>query len=210
MTGFVDDTNSRTNCLLSNEIPSVEELIGKAMKDAQWWNDLLLSSGRKLEATKCSFHHLRYEFCPSGEPKLVSGVNFTPKINVKSVDGIVTPIKPVANYDDHKSLGCYKGPLGKLAAPKAVLVAKCKHYTQVLKGSPLNGREADMLETTFFKDTVLDSIESAPRRAALQKMGFRANTAKVICYGSWKLGGIEMFRLADKQGIGVIQQFLKH
>ena len=41
-------------------------------------------------------------------------------------------------------------------------------------------------------------------------MEYRATTPKVVCYGSWKYGGIEMFRLADKQGIGLLQQFLKH
>ena len=223
MTGFVDDTNSRTNCFNTNEIPTIEELVTKAEKDAQWWSDLLWTSGGKLEPKKCSYHHLRYEFQKNGCPVLVQGNKWSPPLAIKSTDGSITHIKQMANEMDHKSLGCHKGPSGELKAQLQALQEKAEFYTRVIKSSPLNRREANMfqrsivlssmcypLDTTYFKDSILDKVQSKPRRAALQKMGYCSNTSKAICYGSWKYGCIDLHRFADKQGIGLVQQFLKH
>ena len=41
--------------------------------DAQLWNDLLWLSGGLLELSKCSFHHIHFDFAPDGTPMMRSG-----------------------------------------------------------------------------------------------------------------------------------------
>jgi hypothetical protein len=207
MTGFVGNTNSRTNDFCSLGVPTVEALVKLAETDAQWWSDLLWSSGGKLEPSKCNYHHIRYEFKPSGEPSLQKGTEFSRPINVAD-----TEIKQMDNKQDHKSLGCYKGPSGKLAAQKDALAKKCSQYTSIVKFTPFNRMETSMfylliflpsvgycLETTYFEEHVLDKLQSGPLCAMLSEMGYNRNTARSIVFGPCRLGGIGLHRLYDNR-----------
>jgi hypothetical protein len=223
MTGFVDDTNSRTNDFLAVTPPTEEELLALATNDAQWWSDLLWSSGGKLEPAKSNFHHIRYDFMPSGEPVLRGGTAFSKPMEIVGGDGSTTQIKPISCYTAHKSLGCHKDPQGSLRTQRKLLDDKCKDYARIVKSAPFNHREANMfyrsifvssvgycLATTHFSESDLDQIQSAPTSALLQKSGYCSTTAKSIVYGPTRMGGVDFQRLYDKQGIDTLQQFLKH
>lgn len=223
MTGFVDDTNSRTNDFLASTPPTEDELLSLATKDAQWWSDLLWSSGGKLEPAKSNFHHIRYDFMPSGEPVLRGGTAFSKPMDIVGGDGTITQLKPISCYTAHKSLGCHKDPRGSLRTQRKVLDDKCRDYARIVKSSPFNRREANMfyrsiflssvgycLATTHFSESDLDQIQSAPTCALLQKSGYCSTTAKAIVYGPSKMGGVDFQRLYDKQGIDTLQQFIKH
>jgi hypothetical protein len=68
MVGFVDDsTGTYNNFQLQDELP-FETMMSNMQTDAQAWNDLLWCSGGKLELPKCSYHVLRFQFKPSGQP----------------------------------------------------------------------------------------------------------------------------------------------
>ena len=63
--GFVDDSTCITG---GKPEGTLQELLTRMEADAQLWNDLLWSSGGKLELPKCSYHVVYYDFEPSGVP----------------------------------------------------------------------------------------------------------------------------------------------
>jgi hypothetical protein len=66
MTGFVDDTNSRTNDFCAANTPTVEELVNLAsQRDAQWWSDLVWSSS-ELVCTTLKSSPQRSSSIPNG------------------------------------------------------------------------------------------------------------------------------------------------
>jgi hypothetical protein len=153
MTAFVDDTNSRTNDFLAPTPPTEEELIALAQLDTQWWSDLLWSSGGKLEASKCNYHHIRYDFMPSGEPVLRGGTDSRP-LMIRDPTGKDTPINVMNNYTSHKSLGCYKDPRGELKTQEKALLDKAKEFTRVVKSCAFTRRETNM----FYRSICLASM----------------------------------------------------
>ena len=145
MTGFVDDTNSRTNAFLSGQRPLIEDLASKAEHDAQWWSDLLWASGGKLEPKKCNYHHIRY-VCDqqTGTPNLMMGTSWTRPIDIKGRDGEITQIEALPADEDHKSLGCHKGPSGELQAQLKALQAKAEDTVRLVKSTHFTRQEAHM------------------------------------------------------------------
>ncbi|MFM8621857.1 MAG: hypothetical protein ACKOB3_00515, partial [Holophagaceae bacterium] len=56
ISGFVDDTNASLNEWNPQTQGPTDQLLEQLQHDAQTWNDLLFTSGGKLELNKCSFH----------------------------------------------------------------------------------------------------------------------------------------------------------
>jgi hypothetical protein len=72
ISGFVDDTNACVNEWHPEHDGKLQDVMSKAMHDAQLWNDLLYVSGGKLELSKCSYHPLRFQFAADGTPSVVT------------------------------------------------------------------------------------------------------------------------------------------
>ena len=68
ITGFVDNTNACVNDWLPQKDGKLEATLAKAQHNTQLWNDLLFTSGGKLELSKCSYHVLRFTFEADGTP----------------------------------------------------------------------------------------------------------------------------------------------
>merc|ERR1712155_12958 len=54
----------------SNPSATIGDLVKRMQHDAQLWNDLLWTSGGKLELPKCGYHTVYYTFKPNGTPIL--------------------------------------------------------------------------------------------------------------------------------------------
>ena len=67
MVGFVDDATCVT---AGDPTAPLQDLITRMQHDAQLWNDILWSSGGKLELSKCGYHTSYYIFNPDGTPVL--------------------------------------------------------------------------------------------------------------------------------------------
>ena len=67
MVGFVDDATYVTS---SNPAAPIGDLVKRMQHDSQLWNDLLWTSGGKLELPKCGYHTVYYIFKPDGTPIL--------------------------------------------------------------------------------------------------------------------------------------------
>ena len=122
MVGFVDDSTGTYNDFRPQAEADLNELLLNMQHDAQLWNNLLYSSGGKLELPKCSFHVLRFEFQSNGRP-IPSIEKYDNKIHIldhQTQDRI--PIKSKQSLEPHQTLGHYKSPY---AAQTTELQAIC-------------------------------------------------------------------------------------
>ena len=63
--GFVDDTTQ-----VANQYPAptdIPKLIAEVQKSAQWWEELLVATGGKLELSKCFFYLLQWVMDDKGQ-----------------------------------------------------------------------------------------------------------------------------------------------
>lgn len=108
-TGFVDDTNGRTNLFDSPLERDSVALTEAANKDAQLWHDLLDSSGGALEISKCNFQCIQWKFLNCGTPVM----SHDPDASMTLVSRNSTVQLKATPLDiPHKTLGHYKNPIG--------------------------------------------------------------------------------------------------
>jgi hypothetical protein len=77
MLGFVDDTKTHVNDMMSPSSLSVEELVEKMAVDSQLWHDLLHVAGAALEFSKLFYYVSYWRFEPSGRPYLDDNISTT-------------------------------------------------------------------------------------------------------------------------------------
>lgn len=113
MIGFVDDSTGQTNTFVDNDQSRPELLRAIMQLDAQLWSDLLWLSGGLLELSKCSFHHIHFDFTPDGTAMMRAGTFGAPlEIHDELTDTSVT-ITAKSVFTSHKTLGHHKAPGGK-------------------------------------------------------------------------------------------------
>jgi hypothetical protein len=122
--GFVDDSTCITEGLPGG---TLKELLFRMEEDAQLWNDLLWSSGGKLELPKCSYHVIYYDFESSGVPIMRHRHNFS--LDLKDAHNQSIPITPHNIYQPHKTLGHYKAPAGQNKTQFAKSLSKAKEIS---------------------------------------------------------------------------------
>ena len=89
MLGFVDNATCIT---LGDPAAPIGDLVKRMQHNSQLWNDLLRTSGGKLELPKCGYHTVYYTFKPDGTPILHQE-------KLSSNSGEVNPEPFTFNYD---------------------------------------------------------------------------------------------------------------
>jgi len=126
MVGFADDGAGHVNTM--DPTMSIDELIERMNEDAQWWNDLLWTSGGDLEKPKCSCHATKHDFTATGAPVLKPGT-FGPPIEIKPgnrqpTDETSQAMQRHSAHTDRETLGHWRLPAGNLTkackAPKTM------------------------------------------------------------------------------------------
>ena len=123
MTGYVDDTNSLTNCHPSRR----KSLIARATHDVQLWSDILWASGGILEHDKCSYHYILTDFDAHGAPVLWAGLH-GPPIKIRDHYGNSTLLKQLSAYTPLKSLGTHQCLGSNQAGQTAALLKRSKNF----------------------------------------------------------------------------------
>ena len=104
--GFVDDNNISNT---GEKYESICDILKKTQDDAQFWNDLITSSGAQLELTKCFTQIIQFEFTMSGAPVIVAqepGLNFTIIDCILDFEFLIELISP---YNTYNSLEIVQG-----------------------------------------------------------------------------------------------------
>jgi hypothetical protein len=72
MDGFVDDTTIWSNAFLASLKSDQTKQIAEDLKGAaQWWEELLVATGGKLELPKCFYYLIRWAFNGYGDARAV-------------------------------------------------------------------------------------------------------------------------------------------
>jgi hypothetical protein len=223
MIGFVDDSTGQTNSFLQNDQSQPELLRAIMQLDAQLWNDLLWLSGGLLELSKCSFHHIHFDFAPDGTSMMRSGKFGTPlQVHDELTNALVTiPAKSV--FQSHKTLGHHKAPAGKNSTQLKVLRTCSDSTAKLVATSPCNRMDSwfyytaiyvtslgYVLPNCFFEKKELDTVQQAAIRTFLSKCGYNRNTHRLIVFAPIRFGGCGFLSLFMLQGEGQILSFLKH
>ena len=137
ITGFVDDTNACVNEWLPQRDGKLEETLIKAQHDTQLWNDLLFTSGGKLELSKCSYHVLRFSFAADGSPSVATETT-SPFTIIDSVTNQAVNVGSLPSYAPHKTLGHWKAPAGRSNTQLRIIMSKMKTISLRISTSHLS------------------------------------------------------------------------
>ena len=132
----------QVNDFCSNDQSQPELLRAIMTLDAQLWSDLLWLSGGLLDLTKCSFHHIHFEFAADGTAFMKSG-SFGPPLQIHDnmSDSLVT-IPEKSAYTPHKTLGHHKAPAGSNLTQLQILRANSDVYAKLVSTSPCTRTES--------------------------------------------------------------------
>jgi hypothetical protein len=115
---FVDDASLFNNAFHAED-QSPERLAQDMQEAAQWWEELLSTTGGKLELDKCFYYLIYWLFDEEGVPRLATKADFEHiKIQIRSHDpsnvGAIIDIVQKDPNEAHKTLGFMAHPLGNL------------------------------------------------------------------------------------------------
>jgi hypothetical protein len=223
MIGFVDDSTGQVNSFCDNTQSQPELLRAIMQLDAQLWSDLLWISGGLLELSKCSFHHIHFDFAPDGTAMMRSGTFGAPlQVHDKLTDQLVT-IKAKSVYTPHKTLGHFKAPAGQNRTQLQRLRSSSDSYAKLVATSPCNRMDSwyfytaiylkslgYVLPNCFFSHKQLHKVQQSALRAFLAKCGYNRNTHRLIVFAPIRYGGCGFLALYLIQGEGQILSFLKN
>jgi hypothetical protein len=185
MVGFVDDsTGTYNNFQPQDELP-FETMMSNMQTDAQAWNDLLWCSGRKLELPKCSYHVLRFQFKPSGQPITDLTIPNIPLLIKDSENDLLIPIPAKKADDPHKTLRHWKAPCDKNNKTQLkVLAAKAKQTTNLIATLAYAGVYLSSLKYVlpqcYFDHKHLAKTESKTASIILANLGFNRHIHRDI------------------------------
>ena len=147
--GFVDDST-----VITSDEPGkpVSSLIDRAQQDAQTWNDILFTSGGKLELPKCGFHVIYYEYTEAGIPYMLHSTNRP--INLKANDNTQIPIQEKDIHTSRKNLGHFKSPSRNYAPQLHNLCTKATELSKAITSCPVSRDEAKQLYETVFRPAI--------------------------------------------------------
>jgi hypothetical protein len=152
--GFVDDISLFTNLSQHTDNNDIIQLSHQLTSDMTIWNELLESSGGKLELSKCFFYILSWKFDTEG-----NGIPMT--IDEQQAQHVV-PISIKAEHNHsvifsqkevnmaHKALGCYKAIDGNESDQITYLTAKSRQYGRKLYITSLTRIQANAAYKTIY------------------------------------------------------------
>jgi hypothetical protein len=222
MVGFVDDSTGQVNQFLAHEQPTPSQLATIMKNDAQLWSNLLWLSGGLLELPKCSYHHIHFDFDPSGKPSMRGG-HVTDQIMLSDIQtGAQIPITSKSVFAPHATLGHKRAPAGKGQSQGKHIRKKSNGMAKQVSTSPLQAKESRIfydaiylksvgyfLPNSYFTEAVLNSIQTSAICSFIPKCGYNRNTSQAIIFGPTYLAGAGFTPLYLLQGEGQILQFLK-
>jgi Reverse transcriptase (RNA-dependent DNA polymerase) len=215
--GFVDDTS-----LMTNGGNTSHELIQRLQQDAQTWNNLLFSSGGKLELNKCLYYIISFKFDATGNPTM-----YTPEHEQLhlSIQGSETnhPITLMQPHQAHKTLGCFRSLDGNETEQYKKLMHKVKDWAHKLSTRFFTRYEAWTVYHSYYMPQLLysmaasdftraqcDNLQAPVVQAILPLLGFNRNTVRTFVFGPNKFGGLGLADLYTETYTQRIESLIVH
>jgi hypothetical protein len=150
MIGFVNNSTGQVNSFINNDQSQPKLLWAIMQLDAQLWNDLLWLSGSLLELSKCSFHHIHFNFSHDGTAMMRVGKFGAPlQVHDESTATAVT-IAAKLVFQSHKTLGHHKVPAGKNKTQLSILWLSLDANVKLVSTSPCNRMDSLFFYTAIY------------------------------------------------------------
>jgi len=220
--GFVDDTNACVNDWRPQHDGKLSDIMDKVTHDAQLWNDLLFTSGGKLEISKCSFHTLQFTFAADGTPS-VNTILPRPITIRDSVTNQPIQVNPLSIFAPHKTLGHWKSPAGQSITQLKILMTRMKTISIRICTSWISRFGARLayhglyvavlryvLPQCHFPIKTLRKSEKQSLPSLYAKCGFSRKTPQALLFAPLEYAGGGFLHWDTLQGEGQIMHFIKH
>ena len=225
-TGFVDDiTHYNINILESLIKPEQPQTLQETtLILAQWWENLLHSSGGKLELSKCFYYMFHWMFDLQGAATFSPKSTFPdPIILIDSVTKEPTVIEHKPCSESHKTLGKMENPTGNYDDESKRITEKADGYAYKIAASGLSYLETITLHNTMYLPAVsyglqsgtlsLKQAEKAQSKmilAILPRLGFHRNTPREVVFANHNSGGVGLRHLFAEQGSRQIRSLMQN
>jgi hypothetical protein len=224
--GFVDDiTHWNINIAQSlHHPPSVSTITSDTQRMAQWWENLLFSTGGKLELTKCFYYIIYWTFNNKGVAHMLDTTQLPQQVRLvdsETSNDIDIENKPC--HESHKTLGAMENPTSLYSDEVARLHAKALSIAGKVSCSSVRPIEARLMYNSMYLPSIGYSlsagtltiaqaarIQSPITQAFVTLMGFNWSTPTAIVYGPPKYGGIGLRHLFSEQGSRKTQTILQN
>ena len=216
MTGYVDDNTGQTNDFMTDSRQTVQKVRDNMRDDAQAWGDLLAVTGQALELSKCSFHHMHYDFDFDGTPQLRGGA-FGQPISLHGYDN-TTLIKQLDVTESHKTLGHWKSPAGAQGKQLEQIKTTADQIAKAVQRFPMGRTDARLIYHTvyvpavtfplsncYFTEDQLRKAQSWSTGVFCARMGYNRMMSKHVLYAPEAYGGAGLHNLFHDQVIDQIQ-----
>jgi hypothetical protein len=224
--GFVDDI-THWNIHMSRSLiegDTTETINAETTTAAQWWEELLCTTGGKLELSKCFYYPIIWEFDHDGNATIQEPSQTNASIILKdSITKENIPIEAKSCNDAHKTLGVMACPQGNNSAEYQRMKTKCSNFAQRMGSAILTREEATIFYRTIcipsitysfavgtFNEKQAQSLQGSLTQATLNGMGYNRKTPSAVVYGPTSLGGIGMRHLFAEQGTMQAQIIIQH
>ena len=139
MLSFVDDCNLFNN---GEKYETLRDILKRIQHDAQFWNDIIRSSGGALELSKCFMQVIYFNFATNGTPY---GGPPRDDLHVEIINrnnNEKVRINSISSHDTYRSLGTMQGIAPKQRKQFKQLQQKAKEHTRALISSQASSRQA--------------------------------------------------------------------
>jgi hypothetical protein len=225
--GYVDDVtcwlNEALTSSLINPMP-IEELVGRMRETAQWWEQLLWSTGGRLELPKCFYYILHWKFDTEGRASLATRNEMGLELEIRSSqDGSMNHIRQEDCQESHRTLGIQENPAGIYKAEETRLRQKGLVLARQIQAQALTRADAHVLYRSMYLPMMtyglevcprsrkaLEAAQSAPISELLSRMGYNSHMPRAVVFGPAKYGGLGLRHLYTEQGTAQTLCFIRH
>ena len=218
ITGFVDDVTH----WISNPKTIGQQILDTQIT-AQWWEQLLYTTGGKLELSKCFIYVMHWFFDSEGQAHITRPQHLPTEIQIKDSESNESYNIDYRNCDDpHKSLGVLGIPSGSNKAEFERLLKKSKSFAQRISTAHISRLEAKTLYYSFYLPGMLYSmcvgslskeqcqkIQGVTTQKFLSTMGFNRCLPSAVVYANKECGGIGLRHLFAEQGTEKIYHIIQ-
>jgi hypothetical protein len=222
---FIDDNTSASKKFVRwlHSPPEAGDVVNLLQKDAQVWERLLYTSGGLLKLRKCLYYVMLWDFDSEGRASLRSSRNIPTLVLTNGQNSNPQPVNQHDCSQAHQYLGLWNSPSLSMKANRAALAEKAMNYSHRLFKSGLLTHEVWLAYFACFVPSMvfpfpvcsftgaeLNTLQKAPVRATLARLGFNRNISRDIVFGSPLYGDLDLLNLFVEQGIAQLQLLLRH
>ena len=202
----MDDTCTVT---LTTPGSSLNTLLQQTQHDAQAWNDILFTSGGRVD------------FQANGIPMLRHSPE-QPLLLVDPPTGDTIPVKSKNIFQARRNLGHYKSPAGTQKTQFQTVLTKAQRLSQAISQCPISRESAYALYHSVYQPAVeyvlgqsflnpakLQTIQKKSLPWIFNKCGFAKITSRALLFGPSDIGGGGFIPLQAKAGAEYVTQFIK-